>query len=210
MYLNRVPGAIDPGNHLDGNPLLPVGTGLPRCRKCGRELSLFFQFALPVELGLPFIPGSRLSVFMCQEPNEIPSFEQRAQLSEGYWDRAEGHWFCLLAVPGEERVVVGPDILEHQALVWSAVPQDANYCISVAGQPIWMQEPERFMCSCGSPMRFVCQVSDSYKFEPTATAPEQPDSSHRRGYILFLGNETYVFACLRQCNPRAVWITVQN
>lgn len=190
--------------------MLPIGTPLPTCKHCSRELLLFLQFALPTELGLPFVSGSRLSIFMCSEHNEIPSFDQLTQLVDDYWDNTEGNWFGLLVKPSDERIVSGPELLEHQALSLDVAPDDSNYFIAVSGQPKWVQDSEEFTCSCGAPMQFVCQISDSYKFQPLPNAPEQPDSCYSEGYVLFLGNETYVFACPRQCNPRAVWITVQN
>ena len=84
-------------------------------------------------------------------------------------------------------------------------PDDEYYRIAVGGEPEWVQDEESFTCSCGSPMEFVCQVSDSFQFLKLPDAPEQPDGSSARGYVLFLGNEVYVFACARQCEDPARW-----
>jgi len=59
-------------------------------------------------------------------------------------------------------------------------------------------------------MRFVCQAPENWRFAKKPEAPEQPDSVSANDYILFLGNEVYVFACEAQCDPRAVHVVVQN
>jgi hypothetical protein len=210
-YLNPDLSIDDARVNIGGAALLPFDTAYPKCRLCARPLLLFLQFDLPGELGLPFEAGSHITVFMCPEHNEIPSFDRTSTLIGNYWESAEGHWFAMLAKPkGQERSVRGPELLMQRALRMDDVAEDEMYRIGVSGTPEWVQQPEHFICSCGSPMHFVCQISDSYKFTRQANAPEQPDSCYSDGYVLFLGNETYVFACPQQCNPRAVWITVQN
>jgi len=98
----------------------------------------------------------------------------------------------------------------ENSLAFEERPENPSYQIAVAGEPEWIQEPEQFVCSCGTEMAFVCQISEHYKFQKLPTAPEQPDSSYTDGYVLFLGNEVFVFACPKQCNTRAIWVTVQN
>jgi hypothetical protein len=80
----------------------------------------------------------------------------------------------------------------------------------VGGQPTWAQGPEVHRCCCGADMTFVCQVPLNFPFPKMPEAPEQPDSFSADDYCLFLGNETYIFACEAQCDPRAVHIVVQN
>lgn len=59
-------------------------------------------------------------------------------------------------------------------------------------------------------MRLLSQISENFPFPKLPSAPSQPDSFSRDDYCLFLGNEVYIFACVDQCNERAIWITVQN
>jgi hypothetical protein len=80
----------------------------------------------------------------------------------------------------------------------------------VGGQPTWTQAPELYSCCCGAEMRFVCQVPLDWPFPKKAEASAQPDSFSQDDYCLFLGNETYLFACEAQCDPRAVHPVVQN
>jgi hypothetical protein len=170
---------------------------------------LFFQFDILVEFELPFQIGSHLSIFMCPEHNEIPSFDQFHQLPVAYWDKTEGHWYATLSKPCSEVQFASPQFLQPAKLVMSNSAKN-HWSLSVGGEPLWLQDPEQFACACGSDMHFVCQLSDGFQFPKLSEAPEQPDSSSADDYVLFLGNEVYVFACPNQCNPRAVWVTVQN
>jgi hypothetical protein len=171
---------------------------------------LFFQFDLPDQAQMPFETGSHLCVFMCPQHNEIPCFEQYSQLPPEYWNKTEGNAYAILSKPTAESTLVSPGLLEQQSLAISGAPSDRNGVIAIGGEPQWAQDPEHFVCSCGADMRFVCQISENYKFQQRPGAPEQPDTCYDDGYLLFLGNEIYVFACPRQCDPNAVWITVQN
>lgn len=193
-----------------GAYLAPEGQGLPCCTQCDRQMIPFLQFTLPGAAGLPFVEGSRLSVLMCPEHNEIPSFESFDTLPPAYWERGEGHWYASLEKPGATQRVTGLPILQPAELVLADQPADENYRIAVGGAPDWVQDSENFVCACGSAMEFVCQISDGFEFPKLPDAAEQPDSPSARSYVLFLGNEVYVFACAQQCHPRAVWVTVQN
>lgn len=199
-----------PQDSVGGAYLAPEGQGLPCCTQCDRQMIPFLQFTLPRAAELPFVDGSRLSVLMCPEHNEIPSFESFEALPPAYWNEGEGHWFASLEKPRPMHRVASPPVLQTAELVVADAPDDEYYRIAVGGEPEWVQDEESFTCSCGSAMAFVCQVSDSFQFLKLPDAPEQPDGSSARGYVLFLGNEVYVFACARQCDPRAVWVTVQN
>ena len=182
----------------------------PTCRLCGQKQLLFLQFSVPAELEIPIAVGSQLAIFMCPEHNEIPSFESWSNLEDDYWNGGEGGWAAFLAPPGEVRTESGPKLLEPANLTFEEQPENPSYKITVGGEPEWVQEPEQFVCSCGTRMAFICQISASYKFQKLPTAPEQPDSSYGDGYVLFLGNEVFIFACPRQCHTRAIWVTVQN
>ncbi len=200
----------DSQDYVGGAYLAPKGHGLPCCTLCDRQMLPFLQFRLPVAAELPFVEGSRLSVLMCPEHNEIPSFKSVETLPEAYWEQGEGHWYASLEKPELTQRVAAPPILQAAELVLVDQPTETNYRIAVGGAPEWLQGAERFIYGCGTPMEFVCQVSDGFEFPKLSSAPQQPDSSSARSYVLFLGNEIYVFACAQQCNPRAVWITVQN
>ncbi|RSZ47567.1 MULTISPECIES: hypothetical protein [unclassified Variovorax] len=195
---------------VGGAYLTPEGQGFPCCAQCDRQMIPFLQFTLPVATELPFVEGSRLSVLMCPEHNEIPSFESFDILPPAYWEQSEGHWYASLEKPRTMHRVAGAPILQPAELVLADTPADKHYYIAVGGTPDWVQDAETFTCACGSAMEFVCQVSDGFEFPKLPSAPEQPDSPSARSYVLFLGNEVYVFACAQQCDPRAVWITVQN
>src|SRR6185503_9030224 len=82
--------------------------------------------------------------------------------------------------------------------------------VKVGGTPSWVQQPEVHVCCCGSRMAFIGQVPLDHPFPKLPDAPEQPDTFSAEDYCLFLGNETYLFACERQCHPGAVWPVLQN
>lgn len=170
---------------------------------------LFFQFDLPSDADAQ-LGASHLCVFMCPIHNEIPSFEQHERLPAEFWDKTEGHFHAVLGSTAAEQTIESPRLLLGQSLTFSETADESREYIATGGNPSWIQNPERFACSCGAEMHFVCQVSENYKFIRLAEAPEQPDTPYKDGYVLFLGNEIYVFACPARCDPRAVWITVQN
>jgi hypothetical protein len=207
QYLS--PTSSVPGSgELGGPAYLPRGQAHPGCAHCDAPLLPFLRLELPKSAQAP---AQVLSVLMCAGHNEIPCFEPWRQLPPAYWDQAEGHWRAYLVEAGTGHESEGPACLQRQPMAWTAEPAaDANGCIAVGGEPQWLQDPEAFTCACGAPMHFVAQVSDSYRFAQTPEAPEQPDGPYVDGYVLFLGNEVYIFACSARCDPRAVWITVQN
>lgn len=148
---------------------------------------------------------------MCPQHNEIPSFESYTKLPLHYWEAGDGHWQAFMTLPGSEQVVTPTkQYLKPAELKLSEQPQKSDWVFAVGGEPEWLQDEESFVCSCGAPMHFICQLSDGHEFPKLDEAPEQPDSSSYDDYVLFLGNEVYIFACESQCDPRAVWATVQN
>jgi hypothetical protein len=172
-------------------------------------MQLFVQFDIPPELSLPFQAGSHLNVLMCPVHNEIPSFNSWSSLPPEYWKAAEPHWYASLFVNSVD-FRASANYLAPFELVLADAPSSERFRISVGGVPDWVQDPEEFICCCGAHMQFVAQISDGAEFPKLTDAPEQPDSSSANDHVLFLGNEVYIFACSAQCNPRAVWVTVQN
>ena len=223
---------------------------------------LFFQFDLPKRFGLPFRPGSHLSVFMCPVHNWAPDVPSRGgRLPARYWKRRDGpfefqgvqFWQAILHPPGvaervhalephlvhqslsfhrrTERLLVprGEDLLEMEQRLglrpgghlpprkgFLGVSRIADYNVrvregfKVGGQPSWRVREPVLRCACGGPMTFVCQVPLDFPFPRTPGAAEQPDTFDEDAYGLFLGNETYLFACEAQCSPFAVYAEVQN
>lgn len=165
LYLNPKSDTLDGRNSSGCDAILPNDSSYPTCRLCGQKQLMFLQFAVPVELGLPIAAESQLSIFMCPEHNEIPSFESKAHLEGDYWNGGEGNWAAFLALPGKVRTALGPRILEPVSFEFDEHPANPSYKIAVGGKPEWVQEPEQFVCSCGAKMAFVSQISDSYKFK---------------------------------------------
>ncbi|ODA30055.1 hypothetical protein A6X21_06875 [Planctopirus hydrillae] len=177
---------------------------------------LFLQFDIDPRWSMPFEDGSHFLLFMCPLCNEIPSFAAYSggQLSGDYWSRTEGHYFaCLSKAGSSESIRLAEAILIAKELFFEPLKDVAEHLpdtIRLGGEPFWLQEPEPVICSCGSNMVLISQIAENYGFDKQPGAPEQPDSFSANQYCLFLGNEVYIFACPRQCDSRAVWVTVQG
>ena len=214
-----IPEVAPPGDtpraSIGGSAILPSGLDIPTCRNCSCELLLFLQFDIDDAWSLPFKTGSHLVVFMCPGCNEIPSFEtyEDGTLPASFWEETEGNFFAAMAETRDGEVVLPQQsLLVTQSLRFEPFEQEGHAPdnVLVGGSPYWLQEPERYLCSCGAEMAFVSQIAENFGFEKQSEAPEQPDSFSSDEYCLFLGNEVYIFACPKQCHPRSVWITVQG
>lgn len=216
-----IPSEIDSDNtqrsSIGGNAILPSDLEVPPCRNCNSELLLFLQLDIDKKWSLPFITGSHLVLFMCPQCNEIPSFNELPTdpLPEEFWNETEGHFFAALTKPSNDEVVrTAEPILEPKRLNFEPLEEDeaeqSSDAIRIAGSPVWLQDPQQFVCSCGCEMALLMQIPENYGFAKQSDAPEQPDSFSTDDYCLFLGNETYIFACPEQCHPRSVWIAVQG
>jgi hypothetical protein len=179
-------------------------------------MQLFLQFDIEERFGTPFKAGSHFVLFMCPECNEIPSFEADldSKLPNEYWLTTEKHFYAALFKPEE---LVAPShaaksLLQSFGLSFSLAVDThlAEQGLRVGGEPDWIQDAENHVCCCGAEMRLICQIPENFGFPKTISAPEQPDSFSSEDYCLFLGNEIYAFGCSRQCDVRAVWITVQS
>lgn len=204
-----------PRSTIGGAAILPSQFVPPRCRRCGSNLLMFLQFDIDDAWSLPFMRGSHLVICMCPNCNEIPSFERfpNGRLPAQFWNHTEGHFFAALTKPGiAESIQPSEPILIPKELRFEPVADEGHApdSIRVGGRPFWLQDPEHFVCACGSEMAFISQIAENFAFDKQADAPEQRESFSANDYCLFLGNEIYIFGCPAQCDPRAVWITVQG
>ena len=208
------PKSKSPRNLMGGNPILPKGQELPRCRNCGEKQLLFFQFDIEDRLALPFESGSHLVVMMCPKCNDIPSFNYLAggTLPPAFWNSESPHAFAALWPPGTAlaEVETHPYLKPFELTFVLSGPSDPAKSLRVGGDPRWLQDPLAFVCACGAPMRFLCQLSENLPFPTQAGAPPQPNSFSKSDYCLCLGNEIYVFVCSKRCSARAVWIATQS
>ena len=203
-------------NSVGGSAILPKDCTVPACRRCNSKMFLFIQFDIQGAWQTAGKDRSHFVLFMCPKCNEIPSFDELSdgKLPEKFWEvSTEGHFFTALFAPDQvEQVLAQDPILVAQKLRFEST-SESGYIpdrICVGGKPVWLQSPEEFTCSCGSKLEFISQISENLGFEKQTDAPSQPDSFSANEYCLFLGNEVYIFACPRQCDPRSVWITVQG
>jgi hypothetical protein len=220
MHLVKVtetPADASCRNTVGGSPFMPPGSSVPRCRLCNARMVLFFQLDIRSEFGLPFRDGSHLLVFMCPTHNEpplLPSIYNDSPLPESYWDAETGHYSLLLFPPSD---LISDGHLDEHIASYSLSFEHAqeeihnfgefdigSYEFKIGGVPGWMNYSIDKRCTCGGEMTFICQTPDGFGFKQTPAAPEQPDSFSSTEYCLFLGNQVYILACNRQCDPRAV------
>ncbi len=214
-YAVKQPALVNAGSRdsIGGGALLKSDSQSPVCRICGERMLLFFQFDIKGEFLLPFKVGSHLVVMMCPHCNEIPSFSYLSggRLPPEYWNSTEGHFYAALFLPESRLIEVqAMPYLQSFGLTFQQNRPSKSDLLRVGGEPFWLQDSLEFVCSCGTHMQMICQLSENFAFPKVPDAPEQPDGSSVNDYCLFLGNEVYVFACPNQCNERAVWIAVQS
>jgi len=206
---------------LGGMPSLPADIARPRCRLCGELLTAFFQTEIPDGLGGPFEPGSRLSVFACPTHDDIPGHiytdgklePPPGQLPDRFWEDNDGHYAAFLVKPSAETISHPSDgRIMPVALALEVVDEEPEPELEfkLGGAPAFLQDAVEYRCCCGAPMALVCQLPPDLEIPIEPDAPRQPNGYADDTYVLFLGNATYLFACTRQCDPRAVLAVVQG
>jgi hypothetical protein len=213
-----VSGDDSPRDSIGGAAVLPAGMKWPHCA-CGQRMVLFFQLDVAEEFGLPFAPGSHLSIFMCPADNDAPEQFRKHRLPAQIWKRRrqidgkKRFYELVLHRPGSREQVhpVEPSLV-RRGLRFDRKPEEVTGAqgFKVGGHPFWVQMPSYHQCACGAEMRFLCQLPENFPFRKTREAPEQADSFSRNDYCLFLGNCVYLLACEAQCDPLAVHPVVQN
>lgn len=124
---------------------------------------LFFQFDVSTKMNFPPFDRTHFTLFLCPKCNEIPCFESFAgkQLPREYWEKTEGHFFAMMHRLGEKEARLEPPrILRPYRLDWVELKGAPNVCDSLrlGGEPHWLQGPDEPVCSCGSPMKLLCQL----------------------------------------------------
>jgi hypothetical protein len=208
---------------VGGRPILAAGQGWPACRQCGARQVLFFQVDFDGKVPEGTRAGEHLLAFMCPKHNDIPMLLKGAKLGDSlpdrHWERHAGHYDLILNPPGtEEKAWEREPHLVHQGMKFveheDPREKDGNLVVvdafKLGGRPRWLQDEELYRCFCGADLQFLVMVPENYGFVKEESAPEQPDGFSEEHYGLFLGNQTYIFACENRCNPRSVWPIVQK
>jgi hypothetical protein len=210
---------------LGGYPVLPEGFAWPVCTEddCGRRMALFLQVEMEDGFGLPFEPGSTLSVFQCIEHDDpLEPLDLREPkkanpaLPKDYWQHANYAMFLSRRAASAQTAERDGDV-GYSKLNFAAEPEPEPMSrgglgfqdIKIGGRPFWHQKPKLWACSCGSPMAFVCSTPSNLLFPRAEGGPRQTNG-REAAHFLFLGLASYVFACEAQCDPRAVVAVRQN
>jgi hypothetical protein len=198
---------------VGGRPVLAAQQPWPTCH-CGQKMTFFFQLDIPRDLA-PF-GGSHLLAFQCPKHNDAVFPPRVARMPAGYWDTPGQFWRIYLNKPGAETTAAEVEPALAPAAIVARPSEDlVKHGTGVmgwklGGVPSWAQDPESYECSCGGQLRYLCQVPINFGFATNPGQPEQPGWYRSVEYALMLGNEIYILACDRQCDPRAVWPVNQN
>ncbi|MEU2896053.1 hypothetical protein ACWC4E_28915 [Streptomyces sp. NPDC001273] len=189
---------------VGGWPYFDDGQEWPRCF-CGERMALFFQLDLPDDI--EFFGGEHLSVFHCAHHHDASDpVTAGDRLVPRFWEAPQppfpgSFWRVLLQRdPGIPESEPEPAV---RALPLTLRPC-GNTRFKVGGTASWAQYPEYYRCACGAELAFVCQVPENWGFGVRPGAPVQPYSIQDDAYMMFLGNEVYLLACPKRCDPAAV------
>jgi hypothetical protein len=176
-------------------------------------LVFFFQVSAE-DGGPPLRPGEHLAAFQCPAWNDIPDLAPVAPgqpLPERHWERSGRHYALVLSPPGAQRTPRAPEPhLVPSTFQFSETADRWARGFKVGGSPTWARRPEIYRCCCGSELEFLAQDPLGFAFPRALTAPEQPGAGSKKKYQLFMGNETYLFACRARCHPQALWAIAQS
>jgi uncharacterized protein YwqG len=210
-------------NSVGGYPVFSKDQEWPVCKLCDEKMVLFFQMDLAEKFQLPFKPNSHLLLFMCRKDDEPVWGENRkGPLPENYMETE--HYRIILNPPdiqekqdGTETSLVYSELTfeEINETIQTVGPERERFDIGeqlfkVGGLPSWTQDPEEHTCTCGAEMKFICQVPQDFNFSKEEGAESQTSSYSKTHYNIFLGNEAYIFACEKQCNPLATLVVCQS
>jgi hypothetical protein len=197
----------------------------PKCRTHQVPLVLFFQIAA-ADGGAPLRAGEQLLVFQCPQWNDIPEFasvKPGEQLPARFWEQGEGHYAFFLTPAAGAPQGLEPHLVHSRMVFEDAADQTEEVAPKTAspfqvgsrgfklgGVPSWAQDPQVYRCQCGAEMEHLVQVPLNFIFPKAPEAAQQPGTYSKKKYLIFLGNETYLSACTKRCDPQAVFAVVQN
>jgi hypothetical protein len=208
---------------VGGRPLL--AGEWPKCRTHQVPMVLFFQIDA-ADGGAPLRGSEHLLVFQCPQWNDIPDFapvKPGEQLPARFWEKGEGHYAFFLNASAGAPQGLEPNLV-HSRIVFEDAPEQPQevavktgtpFTVGVrgfklGGIPSWAQGPQVYRCQCGAEMEPLVQVPLNFIFPKAPDAPQQPGTYSKKKYLIFLGNETYLFACTKRCDPQALFAVVQN
>ncbi len=189
--MTPTPAVAGDRDTLGGWPFLDPDQPWPACW-CGTRMALFFQLDVPADVG-PF-GGDHLLAFQCPVHNEACFPPGHPQLPPRYWHEppAPNEAAVLAVLAAALRGRGRHSRPRPRAALLTVEPTEENddllWTFTLGGSPRWSQDPEHYVCSCGSELTFLVQVPSLLGFPKLPDAPEQPDSFSSVEYCLFLGN----------------------
>lgn len=217
--------AQEPADHsfLGGVPRLPLGTEVPVCSLCGREMSFLFQIAFPEG---HIWSGRTLALFFCLDCfgheyciPEMPKGPLRqAHLPEGFLDGYQRN-FRILVFDTAEGVSAGHSqsrvaFQRLEMTLHSRNDKDAPF--TLGGRPIWvMHQDETPSDYAGRPLKLLFQIKEYFRFPKREDALPQADAFAPSGlspfpwYNVFARDQIYFWGTADGGEPK-VYISVQS
>ena len=202
---------------LGGDIYLNKNKEMPKCTECNKEMSLYLQIDIKEEFNTPFITGSKFNVFCCPEHDEVPDGYSNLdkEVLPAYGKENHGHYSITLTRPEdiEKKPISKEKVILEKNLYAVAKDEEIreceyvgltseNYGFKIGGTPSWMNYSANLKCTCGSEIKYLFQIPDSYDF----FYGDGPVEYHS----LFLSNQIVFMACESQCSPYSVITVCDN
>jgi len=216
-------------NTIGGVPLVTAEQQQPpNCDLCGLEMTLYIQFDVLEEFGLPFQTGSHFVLFSCPECEceaSKPSFlGAETGLDSNYGAVVNSSSSIFLNPPGVDEVMGKPSIFPGRELKFYQMNDVISYNeysgdlssgilqSKIGGVPHWIEYAIEGVGGegVGSPLdgtvtRVKCTCGGAFRF--LAQFEMQLDFSNvGPGKRLYSGDLIVVLACEAQCQPYAIGI----
>jgi predicted DNA-binding WGR domain protein len=207
-----------------GRPIMAEGQKWPTCSGCGENLSLFLQFDIEPDMGLGFIPGSHLLVFNCARCDGMAMIVPNKKLPKEWLspDNPQTYRVILNRPAAREAIFPADPTVLEQLITFKREDEKLNEAMEddeddeedeqtrrfreeepprgrggfkVGGIPARIQGWMPPRCNCGAPLGFIFQVPLS--------GPTGWKSRDRQTLGEFLGLDTFIHGCTKQCSPYA-------
>ncbi|BBD60138.1 hypothetical protein NIES2109_29330 [Nostoc sp. HK-01] len=158
---------------ISGKPFAPLNTEWVSCRVCGA----WMQFLGQIDLEATIIKGicdrkQLLLLFMCSN-NPGMCDEWDADLGGNAAILVSKTNLTSLEPPCDQEEFLSEEILltldecDDSADTYCDILNQFQYqiCGKIGGEPLWIQDDETPICSCGARMKFVVQLEPSTAFD---------------------------------------------
>lgn len=193
---------------IGGLPIMPEDVAIPNCLLCGAQQTFFFQISFPDE---HFWEGKTMVFFSCTScakkgyfiPKMLEGQLRDAVIPKLFLDDYQINFRTIIydTSSGSMRYDYQEKI-KYRKILLKKIDDPNLKKNKVGGSPNWFLEDESpSTLDDGTPMFFLMQFLEEYRFEINPSAPGQAvlgfdkevEYSDNNYYELFLGNNIYFF-----------------